>query len=207
MSTGSYASVASFFSICGWCASRFCRAFCGVDRCPIPSVFSRMNQLHCTVAGGAHVRQCADAVADGPAEPVPRASDHDVSGARLLSNGPPQAVCSGRSAHRPESSTVHFSTMKHTRSRRPCTRPRGPHSSAFSRIASLHSMIGAGCRQSPRYIPETKNATPGDKSARRGRHATRNHRGITHGMPLAILDAPASGRPDASKMGGRPTRQ
>ncbi|CAG9265255.1 hypothetical protein BDI4_870049 [Burkholderia diffusa] len=26
--------------------------------------------------------------------------------------------------------------------------------------------------------------------------------GITHGMPLATWDAPASGRPDATKMGG-----
>ncbi|WP_175733439.1 hypothetical protein [Burkholderia ambifaria] len=59
---------------------------------------------------------------------------------------------------------------------------------------------GASCRWLPRYIPETKQATPDDMSglADGMRRATVD--GITHGMPLAVLDAPASGRSDATRM-------
>jgi len=72
---------------------------------------------------------------------------------------------------RPRSSQV-----CNTRSPPPCGRPRGPYSSAFSGIASRHSMIGASCPRSSRYIPETKKAIPGDMAARRGRYASCNRR-------------------------------
>lgn len=48
----------------------------------------------------------------------------------------------------------------------------------------------------PRYIPETKNPVPGDTSGVAGAIRRATVGGIAHGMPLAILDAPAGGRPD-----------
>jgi hypothetical protein len=57
-------------------------------------------------------------------------------------------------------------------------------------------MIAGGPRLLPRYIPETKNPVPGDTSGVAGAIRRATVGGIAHGMPLAILDAPAGGRPD-----------
>ncbi|EDT38038.1 hypothetical protein BamMEX5DRAFT_6188 [Burkholderia ambifaria MEX-5] len=73
----SYASAASFFfRYADGVQAVFAARFCRVGRRLISSACSRMNQLHCAVAG-AHVRQRADVRRDGPAEPVPRASFND----------------------------------------------------------------------------------------------------------------------------------
>ncbi|KAB0631278.1 hypothetical protein F7R21_32080 [Burkholderia latens] len=70
---------------------------------------------------------------------------------------------------------------------------------AIRGIASRYSTIAACRRPLSRYIHETKNPVPGDTGgvSRAIRRATLG--GIAHGMPLAILDAPASSRPDAAK--------
>ncbi len=73
-------------------------------------------------------------------------------------------------------------------------------------IASRCSMIAATSASLSRYIPETKKAVSGEM-ARPGSRAPRAMLGgISHGMRFARLDAPASGRHDATTMWGRPVR-
>lgn len=73
-------------------------------------------------------------------------------------------------------------------------------------IASHCSMIAAVCPALSRYIPETKNAVPGVMVRPGGRMPRATRGGISHGMRFATLDAPASGRHDATTMWGRPVR-
>ncbi len=73
-------------------------------------------------------------------------------------------------------------------------------------IASHCSMIAAVCPALSRYIPETKNAVPGAMVRPGGRMPRATPGGISHGMRFATLDAPASGRHDATTMWGRPVR-
>ncbi|MFP3505579.1 hypothetical protein [Burkholderia sp. SIMBA_062] len=178
----------------------FAARFCRVGRRLIPSVFSRMNQLRCAVAD-AHVRQRADVRRDGSAEPVPRAWGHDFSGARMLSNGPPQAICSGRRARRLQSSTVHFSTMKHLFAEPLHEAPRAAFVRLFQHcFAAFKDRQQAADGHRDTFLKQKMRSPATRPRVAAGmRRATIG--GITHGMPLATLDAPASGRPDASKMG------
>ena len=73
-------------------------------------------------------------------------------------------------------------------------------------IASHCSMITAVCPSLSRYIPETKNAVPGVMVRPGGRMPRATPGGISHGMRFARLNAPASGRHDATTMWGRPVR-
>lgn len=73
-------------------------------------------------------------------------------------------------------------------------------------IASRCSMIAAARVPLSRYIRETKNAVPGEMGGAGGRMPRAMRSGISHGMRLARLDAPASGRHDATMMWGRPVR-
>lgn len=73
-------------------------------------------------------------------------------------------------------------------------------------IASSCSMIAAVRGSLSRYIRETKNAVPGEMGGAGGREPRAMRSGISHGMPFARVDAPASGRHDATTMWGRPVR-
>ncbi len=73
-------------------------------------------------------------------------------------------------------------------------------------IASQCSMIAAKCIPLSRYIPETKNAVPGEIVRAGGRMRRAMLGGISRGMRFATWDAPASGRHVATMMWGRPVR-
>ncbi len=73
-------------------------------------------------------------------------------------------------------------------------------------IASRCSRIAAASAPLSRYIPETKNAVPGEMVGPDGHTPHAMLGGISHGMRFATLDAPASGRHDATTMWGRPVR-
>lgn len=73
-------------------------------------------------------------------------------------------------------------------------------------ITSQCSMIAAKCIPLSRYIPETKNAVPGEIVRAGGRMRRAMRGGISRGMRFATWDAPASGRHDATTMWGRPVR-
>lgn len=73
-------------------------------------------------------------------------------------------------------------------------------------IASHCSTIAAARPRLSRYIPETKNAVPGAMVRPGGRMPRATPGGISHGMRFARLNAPASGRHDATTMWGRPVR-
>jgi len=70
-------------------------------------------------------------------------------------------------------------------------------------IASRRSTIASGAKPLPRYIPETKNAVPGETRGSGGLMPSARGDGITRGTLLAVLSAPASGRHDATTMWGR----
>ncbi|WP_155643710.1 hypothetical protein [Burkholderia cepacia] len=92
-----------------------------------------------------------------------------------------------------------FETLVHLTIRRTAASRIRPSNPA---VASWRSTSAEGVKPPLRYIPETKNVVPGDAGCRGGRLPCAISGGITCGTLLAVLDAPAGGRHEATNRWG-----
>lgn len=92
-----------------------------------------------------------------------------------------------------------FETLVHLTIRRTAASRIRPSNPA---VASWRSTSAEGVKPPLRYIPETKNVVPGDAGCRCGRSPCAISGGITCGTLLAVLDAPAGGRHEATNRWG-----
>ncbi|MCA8280950.1 hypothetical protein LGN21_15300 [Burkholderia cepacia] len=92
-----------------------------------------------------------------------------------------------------------FETLVHLTIRRTAVSRIRPSNPA---VASWRSTSAEGVKPPLRYIPETKNVVPGDEGCRGGRSPCAISGGITCGTLLAVLDAPAGGRHEATNRWG-----
>lgn len=92
-----------------------------------------------------------------------------------------------------------FETLVHLTIRRTSVSRIRPSNPA---VASRRPTSAGGVEPPLRYIPETKNVVPGDAGGRGGRLPCAISGGITSGTLLAVLDAPAGGRHEATNRWG-----
>ncbi|MCA8490959.1 hypothetical protein OHZ10_30100 [Burkholderia arboris] len=172
----------------------------------IVSVFSRMNQIRFDNRGArvpaAHRRPLRMALALRAGRIDSRSFSHGSLVAYVAKRG--SSVESGFPPGLRGGALLKFETPVHLAVRQGSTGRIRPSNRG---IASRRSMIGARAQSLSRYIPETKNDVSGGMTRRGGDLPLAMRDGTTCGTPLAVMAASASGRHDATKMWGRPTRQ